>query len=123
MDDKRNTEILERRITDLENVVRELRQGMDGMEFAQIAITKRGDPVYVRTGKFSPAMGVQNGEYQQLLSGSTIEEGASEGDMTYWDGSEWVTLSAPLVKSYLIFDPDATPKLQWITGETFACGL
>ena len=121
MDDKRNTEILERRIADLENTLRELRQSVDGMEFSQIAITKRGDPVYVRTGRLSPAMGVQNGEYQQLLSGSTIEEGANEGDVTYWDGSEWVTLSVPIVKSVLIYDPATTPKLQWIELEEFTC--
>ena len=63
----KDTEILERRIADLENTLRELRQGMDGLEFSQITITKEDDPVYVRTSRFSAAMGVQHGEYQELV--------------------------------------------------------
>jgi len=98
MIDKKDTEILERRIADLENTVRELRQGMDGMEFSQIAITKRGDPVYVRTGRFSPAMGIQVGEYQELVDEAGIGGGTdlSDGDATnvhlVWDTTEeeWV---------------------------------
>jgi len=119
MIDKKDTEILERRIADLENTLRELRQGMDGMEFAQIAITKRGDPVYVRTGRFSPAMGIQVGEYQELVDEAGIGGGTdlSDGDATnvhlVWDNTEeeWV-------KGVIVPDGDATnDHLLWSSGE------
>lgn len=123
LDNKREVEFLERKIADLEHTVMQLRNTIDGIEFSVVEVGRQNEPTYTQKQRVSVSMGVQKGESEELVAGTTLEDGSSEGDIQYWNDTtkEWTVLDAPIVKSVLIFDPATTPKLKWVELETFAC--
>ena len=102
LENKREVELLERKIADLEHTVMQLRNSLDGIEFSVIDVGRQNEPTYTQKNRVSVSMGVQKGISEELIAGAS-----------------WEVLSRPGSGDYVLMCKNGT--LSWVELETFAC--
>lgn len=100
LENKREVELLERKIADLEHTVMQLRNSLDGIEFSVIDVGRQNEPTYTQKNRVSVSMGVQKGISEELISNSDLSHPPATG--TY----VWLSVNG---------------VASWVELETFVC--